>query len=390
MINKLSNDIYNVGSSDLSIKLFEGQYKVDNGMNYNSYLILDEKIAVLDTVDANENVSKNWLSNIETILNGKKPTYLIILHMEPDHSANIIKFLDKYPDTIIVGNSKTFTMMDLYFDSKKTSNRKIVGNNETLSLGKHNLTFVFVSMVHWIEVMVAYDNYDKILFSADAFGTFGATLKPGDEKYLDEARRYYIGIVGKYGIQVQSLLKAASTLDIKKIASLHGQVLDDNINYYLDKYDIWSSYRAEDKGVVIAYCSVYGNTKSAIEYLASLLRKENIEVKCYDLAICDMSKVIVEAFRYDRLVLATPTYNADIFPFMKQFINGLIDRNYQNRTIALIENGSWAPNANRVMKTMFEKSKNITFTNNIVTIKATLNEQNKKQIELLANELLNK
>lgn len=390
MVSKLSNDVYNVGSSDLSIKLFEGQYKIDDGMNYNSYLILDEKIAILDTIDADEKVSKNWLENIEKVLNGKVPTYLIILHMEPDHSANIMNFLNKYPDTILVGNNKTFAMMDLYFDNLKTSNRKVVENNETLSLGKHNLTFVFASMVHWIEVMVAYDSYDKILFSADAFGTFGATLKPGDEKYLEEARRYYIGIVGKYGLQVQSLLKVASTLDIKKIASLHGQVLDNNLSYYLNKYDIWSSYKAEDSGVVIAYCSVYGNTKKAIEYLASLLKKENVKVKCYDLSLCDMSLAISEAFRYDRLVLATPTYNADIFPFMKQFINGLIDRNYQNRTIGLIENGSWAPNANRVMKTMFEKSKNITFTNDFVTIKATLNEQNKKQIELLANELLNK
>lgn len=382
---KITDDILYVGVNDHKVDLFEGQYVVPNGMAYNSYVIKDEKIAVMDTVDAN--FTHEWLDNIATVLNGAKPDYLIVQHMEPDHSANIHNFMKVYPDTTIVANAKTFGMMENFFRDMPLEGRKLeVQNGGTLSLGKHTLTFVFAPMVHWPEVMVTYDSTDKVLFAADGFGKFGAL--DVDEPWDDEARRYFIGIVGKYGMQVQKLLKVAATLDIQTICSLHGPVLKENLGHYIEKYDIWSSYSVEEEGVMIAYTSVYGNTKKAVELLAEKLRDKGCpKVVIYDLARCDMSQAVADAFRYDKLILATTTYNAEIYPFMRTFIEHLTERNYQNRTIGLIENGSWAPLAAKIMKGMFEKSKKITWLDTTVRILSSLSAENKDKLEAMANEL---
>ena len=382
---KITDDILYVGVNDHKVDLFEGQYVVPNGMAYNSYVIKDEKIAVMDTVDAN--FTHEWLDNIATVLNGAKPDYLIVQHMEPDHSANIHNFMKVYPDTTIVANAKTFGMMENFFRDMPLEGRKLeVQNGGTLSLGKHTLTFVFAPMVHWPEVMVTYDSTDKVLFAADGFGKFGAL--DVDEPWDDEARRYFIGIVGKYGMQVQKLLKVAATLDIQTICSLHGPVLKENLGHYIEKYDIWSSYSVEEEGVMIAYTSVYGNTKKAVELLAEKLRDKGCpKVVVYDLARCDMSQAVDDAFRYGKLILATTTYNAEIYPFMRTFIEHLTERNYQNRTIGLIENGSWAPLAAKIMKGMFEKSKKITWLDTTVRILSSLSAENKDELEAMANEL---
>ena len=368
---QITNDILYVGVNDHQVDLFEGQYDVPNGMAYNSYVIKDEKIAVMDTVDAN--FTKEWLDNIAAVLDGAKPDYLVVQHMEPDHAANIENFMNAYPDTTIVANTKTFGMMKNFFRNLDLEGRTLeVGNGESLTLGRHVLTFVFAPMVHWPEVMVTYDSTDKVLFSADGFGKFGAL--DVEEDWDCEARRYYIGIVGKYGPQVQKLLKVAATLDIQIICPLHGPVLTENLGHYIEKYDIWSSYKVEDEGVVIAYTSVYGNTKKAVEILAEKLKEKGCpKVTVFDLARDDMAKAVEDAFRYGKLVLATiyPT-NADIFPFMKTYIDHLTERSYQNRTIGLIENGSWAPNAAKVMQAKFEKSKNITWLDNTVKIMSSL------------------
>lgn len=383
-MNKVTNDIFYIGVNDHQIDLFEGQYLVPHGMSYNSYIIKDEKIAVFDTVD--QNFTEEWLNNIKEVLKDEKPTYLIIQHMEPDHSANIINFLKEYPDTIIVGNKKTFIMMKQFFNHNFT-NLLEVTDKQVLSLGKHNLTFIFAPMVHWPEVMVTYDDYDKILFSADGFGKFGAL--DVDEDWACEARRYYIGIVGKFGLQVQALLKKASTLSINMICPLHGPILSDNLAYYLNLYDIWSSYKVEDDGIVIAYTSVYGHTKKAVEELEKLIKKySNITIKVFDLARCDMSEAVEDAFRYNKLVLATTTYNNSIFPFMSTFIEHLIERNYQNRFIAIIDNGSWAPMATKVILDRFSNSKNITFAENNIKILSSLNQENLSQLDNLAKELI--
>lgn len=383
-MNKVTNDVFYIGVNDHQIDLFEGQYLVPHGMSYNSYIIKDEKIAVFDTVD--QNFTEEWLNNIKEVLKDEKPTYLIIQHMEPDHSANIINFLKEYPDTIIVGNKKTFIMMKQFFNHNFT-NLLEVTDKQVLSLGKHNLTFIFAPMVHWPEVMVTYDDYDKILFSADGFGKFGAL--DVDEDWAYEARRYYIGIVGKFGLQVQALLKKASTLSINMICPLHGPILSDNLAYYLNLYDIWSSYKVEDDGIVIAYTSVYGHTKKAVEELEKLIKKySNITIKVFDLARCDMSKAVEDAFRYNKLVLATTTYNNSIFPFMSTFIEHLIERNYQNRFIAIIDNGSWAPMATKVILDRFSNSKNITFAENNIKILSSLNQENISQLDNLAKELI--
>ena len=383
---RITDDILYVGVNDHNIDLFEGHYIVPNGMAYNSYVINDEKIAVMDTVDAA--FGDEWLKNIADVLNGATPDYLIVQHMEPDHSANIQKFLEVYPNTKVVGNAKTFTMIGNFFRDLKLAdeNKLEVKNKDTLTLGKHELTFVFAPMVHWPEVMVTYDSTDKVLFSADGFGKFGAL--DVEEDWDCEARRYYIGIVGKYGPQVQKLLKAASTLDIQTICPLHGPILTENLGHYIEKYDIWSSYKVEDEGVVIAYSSVYGNTKKAVEVLAQKLEEKGCpKVSVFDLARDDMAEAVEEAFRYGKLVLATITYNADIFPFMKTYIDHLTERNYQNRTIGLIENGSWAPNAAKVMKAEFEKSKNITWLDTTVKIMSSLSEENMEQLDQMAEEL---
>ena len=382
---KITDDILYVGVNDHKVDLFEGQYVVPNGMSYNSYVIKDKKIAVMDTVDIN--FTHEWLDNIETVLNGAKPDYLIIQHMEPDHSANIHNFMKVYPDTTIVANAKTFGMMANFFRDMPLEGRKLeVENGGTLSLGKHTLTFVFAPMVHWPEVMVTYDSTDKVLFAADGFGKFGAL--DVDEPWDDEARRYFIGIVGKYGMQVQKLLKVASTLDIQTICSLHGPVLKENLGHYIEKYDIWSSYSVEEEGIMIAYTSVYGNTRKAVEILAEKLRDKGCpKVVVYDLARCDMSQAVADAFRYGKLILATTTYNAEIYPFMRTFIENLTERNYQNRTVGLIENGSWAPLAAKIMKGMFEKSKKITWLDNTVHILSSLSAENKDELEAMANEL---
>lgn len=383
-MNKVTNDVFYIGVNDHQIDLFEGQYLVPHGMSYNSYIIKDEKIAVFDTVD--QNFTEEWLNNIKEVLKDEKPTYLIIQHMEPDHSANIINFLKEYPDTIIVGNKKTFIMMKQFFNHNFT-NLLEVTDKQVLSLGKHNLTFIFAPMVHWPEVMVTYDDYDKILFSADGFGKFGAL--DVDEDWACEARRYYIGIVGKFGLQVQALLKKASTLSINMICPLHGPILSDNLAYYLNLYDIWSSYKVEDDGIVIAYTSVYGHTKKAVEELEKLIKKySNITIKVFDLARCDMSEAVEDAFRYNKLVLATTTYNNSIFPFMSTFIEHLIERNYQNRFIAIIDNGSWAPMATKVILDRFSNSKNITFAENNIKILSSLNQENLSQLDNLAKELI--
>ena len=380
----ITNDIKYIGVNDHLLDLFEGQYIVPNGMAYNSYAILDEKVAILDTVD--KNFTHEWLDNIERTLAGRKPDYLIVQHLEPDHSANIDNFLKLYPNAIVVASSKAFAMMQNFFGKDYAERRIVVGEGDTLSLGKHTLTFVTAPMVHWPEVIVTYDSYDKVLFSADGFGKFGAL--DVEEEWACEARRYYIGIVGKYGAQVQALLKKAAGLDIQIIAPLHGPVLTENLDYYLNLYDIWSSYRVESEGVVIAYTSVYGNTKAAVDLLAQKLQAKGApKVVIHDLARTDMAEAVEDAFRYGKLVLATTTYNADIFPFMKEFIHHLTERNYQNRTIGLMENGSWAPMAAKIMKGMFEKSKNITFAENTVKILSALNDESKAQVEALAEEL---
>ena len=382
---QITNDILYVGVNDHQVDLFEGQYDVPNGMAYNSYVIKDEKIAVMDTVDAN--FTKEWLDNIAAVLDGAKPDYLVVQHMEPDHAANIENFMNAYPDTTIVANTKTFGMMKNFFRNLDLEGRTLeVGNGESLTLGRHVLTFVFAPMVHWPEVMVTYDSTDKVLFSADGFGKFGAL--DVEEDWDCEARRYYIGIVGKYGPQVQKLLKVAATLDIQIICPLHGPVLTENLGHYIEKYDIWSSYKVEDEGVVIAYTSVYGNTKKAVEILAEKLKEKGCpKVTVFDLARDDMAEAVEDAFRYGKLVLATITYNADIFPFMKTYIDHLTERSYQNRTIGLIENGSWAPNAAKVMQAKFEKSKNITWLDNTVKIMSSLSEENIKELDQMAEEL---
>jgi flavorubredoxin len=383
---KLTNDIYYIGVNDHQLDLFEGQYDVPNGMAYNSYIIFDKKTAVFDTVD--RNFTDEWLDKITEVLADRSPDYLIVQHMEPDHSANIAEFMEQYPGTVIVGNSKTFAMMKAFFPGLSLDGRTLeVKDGDTLSLGSHELKFVFAPMVHWPEVMFTYDSTDKVLFSADAFGKFGAL--DVDEDWACEARRYYFGIVGKYGAQVQTVLKKASALDIQMICPLHGPVLRDDLGYYLGLYNTWSSYGVESEGVFIAYTSVYGNTKGAAELLRDkLLEKGCPKVAIADLAREDMAESVEDAFRYGKLVLATTTYNADIFPFMKHFILDLTERNYQNRTIGIIENGSWAPTAAKTIKSMFEKSKNITFTDTTVTIKSALSVENTAQIEALADELM--
>ena len=383
---KITNDIYYIGVNDHNIDLFEGQYVVPNGMAYNSYIILDEKIAVFDTVDGN--FGDEWLGKISEVLGDRSPDYLIVQHMEPDHSANIEKFVKKYPDAVIVGNAKTFTMIANFFEELDLGDKKLtVKDGEKLSLGKHELTFVFAPMVHWPEVMFTYDSTDKVLFSADAFGKFGAL--DTEEDWACEARRYYFGIVGKYGAQVQAVLKKAAALDISVICPLHGPVLSEDLPYYLGLYNTWSSYGVESEGVFIAYTSVYGNTKKAAELLAQKLNEKGCpKTVIADLAREDMAESVEDAFRYGKIVLATTTYNADIFPFMKQFICELTERNYQNRTIGIIENGSWASTAAKVIKGMFEKSKNITFAENVVSIKSAVKQDNIAQIEALADELV--
>lgn len=382
---KITDDIKYIGVNDHDIDLFEGQYIVENGMAYNSYAVIDDKIAIMDTVDAY--FTDEWLENIEKALGGRTPDYLIIQHMEPDHSANITNFVDRYPNVKIVASAKAFVMMKNFFGIDFSDKSIVVGEGDTLNLGKHTLSFITAPMVHWPEVIVTYDNFDKVLFSADGFGKFGAL--DVDEDWACEARRYYFGIVGKYGAQVQSLLKKAAALDIKTICPLHGPVLKENLGYYIDLYNTWSSYGVESEGVVIAYTSVYGNTKKAAEELAEKLKSKGCEkVSVNDLARCDMAEAVEDAFRYGKLVLATTTYNADIFPFMREFINHLTERNFQNRKIGLIENGSWAPMAAKVMKASFEKSKNITFCDTVVKINSALNDESKAELEKLAEEIL--
>ena len=379
----ITNDIKYIGVNDRDIDLFEGQYAVPNGIAYNSYAIVDEKIAVMDSVDGR--FGEEWLKNINDALDGRAPDYLVVQHMEPDHSAYITLFMERYPESTVVSSAKAFSMMKAFFGEDFANRRIIVGEGDTLSLGRHNLTFVTAPMVHWPEVIVTYDSYDKVLFSADGFGKFGAL--DTDEDWACEARRYYVGIVGKYGAQVQALLKKAAGLDIKIICPLHGPVLKENLGYYLGLYDTWSSYRPESEGVCIAYASIYGNTKAAAELLAAELEAKGVKVAVSDLARCDMHEAIEDAFRYDRLVLASSTYNADVFPFMKEFINHLTERNYQNRRVAFIENGSWAPMATKVMKAMLEKSKNLTYAETEVKITSALNETSTAQIKALAEEL---
>ncbi len=381
---KITEDIKYIGVNDHEIDLFEGQYLVENGMSYNSYLIIDEKIAIMDTVD--RRFTNQWLDNIKKALSKRKPDFLIIQHMEPDHSANIVQFASEYPQTKIVSSAKSFTMMKNFFGVDFEDRMIVVKEGDTLSLGKHNLSFVAAPMVHWPEVIVTYESTDKVLFSADAFGKFGAL--DVQEDWLDEARRYYIGIVGKYGAQVQNLLKKASNLDIKTICPLHGPVLNESLEYYINKYNIWSEYQPEEDGIVICYTSVYGNTKKAIQLLADKLHVNGCpKVAVYDLARCDMAKAVADAFRYSKLVLATTTYNADIFPFMREFINHLTERNFSNRTVGLIENGSWAPLAAKIMKSMLSDCKNLTFKDTTVRIISSLNEESSAQIDSLVMEL---
>lgn len=379
----ITNDIRYVGVNDHEVDLFEGQYLVPNGMAYNSYVIVDDKVAVMDTVD--QHFGEAWLEKIAAVLGDRKPDYLVVQHMEPDHSANIVKFLERYPDATVVGNAKTFVMMAQFFPDAPEMKRLTVKDGEILTLGKHALTFVFAPMVHWPEVMVSYDSFDKVLFSADGFGKFGA-LDVEDE-WDCEARRYYIGIVGKYGMQVQKLLKAAATLDIAIICPLHGPILKENLGHYIEKYDIWSSYRPEDSGVMIAYASVYGHTKAAAEELARELESRGQKVVLADLAREDMAECVEDAFRYDRLVLASVTYNGDIFPPMHAFLHALTERSFQNRIVAFMENGTWAPAAARIMAAALEKSKNITFAQEKVTMKSAMNQDTKASIRRLAEEL---
>ena len=380
----ITKDIQYVGVNDHQVDLFEGQYVVPNGMSYNSYVILDDKIAVMDTVD--QNFTHQWLDNLQRVLGSRKPDYLVVQHMEPDHAANIANFLKVYPEATVVSSVKAFGMMKQFFGSSYDDRRIVVGEGDTLELGHHTLTFVTAPMVHWPEVLVTYDSLDKVLFSADGFGKFGAL--DVEEAWDDEARRYYIGIVGKYGAQVQALLKKAATLDIQTICPLHGPVLTENLGHYLHLYDLWSSYTPEKEGIVVAYTSVYGHTKAAVELLAEKLKNKGCpNVLVYDLARDDMSQAVSDAFCYNKLVLATTTYNADVYPFMKEFIHHLTERSYKNRTVALMENGSWAPLAAKVMKEMLASSKNLTFTNTTVRILSALSDESRDQIEAMANEL---
>ena len=379
----ITNDIRYVGVNDYAVDLFEGQYVVPNGMSYNSYVILDEKVAVMDTVD--QHFGQEWLANIREVLGDKQPDYLVVHHMEPDHSANIDLFLNTYPNATVVSSMKAFVMMQGFFGTDYADRRIVVGEGDTLNLGKHVLTFVTAPMVHWPEVIVSYDACDKVLFSADGFGKFGAL--DADEPWDCEARRYYIGIVGKYGAQVQALLKKAATLDIAIICPLHGPILTENLGHYINKYDIWSSYAVEDEGVVIAYTSVYGHTKAAAQLLAEKLEAKGVKVSVHDLARTDMAEAVEDAFRYSKLVLATTTYNGDVFPFMREYIHHLTERSYKNRTVAFMENGSWAPVAAKVMAKMLEGSKNLTFAENNVKILSALSAESKAQIEALAEEL---
>ena len=380
---KITNDIKYVGVNDRVTDLFEGQYVIPNGISYNSYVIIDEKIAVMDSVEAN--FADEWFDNIRKATGGKSPDYLVVQHMEPDHSSSIAQFASEFPTATVVSSAKAFAMMKNFYGTDFPDRQIVVGEGSTLSLGKHVLNFVAAPMVHWPEVIVTYDSTDKVLFSADGFGKFGTP--DTDEPWADEARRYYIGIVGKYGMPVQTLLKKAKALDIAIICPLHGPVLSENLGYYLDLYNTWSSYKAEEEGIVIAYTSVYGNTKKAALLLADKLNARGAAVKVYDLARCDMAAAVADAFRYDRLVLATTTYNTDIFPFMRQFIDHLTERGFANRTVALIENGSWAPTAAKVMSGMLEKSKNITYAENSVKITSALNEESIARLDALADEL---
>ena len=381
---RITDDILYVGVNDHNIDLFEGQYIVPNGMAYNSYVINDEKIAVMDTVDAA--FGDEWLKNIADVLNGATPDYLIIQHMEPDHSANIMNFLKVYPEATVVSSAKAFTMMKQFFGTDYPERQLVVAEKDTLELGKHTLNFIAAPMVHWPEVIMTYDSTDKALFSADGFGKFGA-LDCQDKEWDCEARRYYMGIVGKYGMQVQAVLKKAAALDIKMICPLHGPVLTGDLSHYMSLYDTWSSYGVESEGVCIAYTSVYGNTKRAAELLAKKLEERGCKAAISDLARCDMAEAVEDAFRYGKLVLATTTYNADIFPFMRQFIDHLTERNYQNRTIGFIENGTWAPAAAKTMKAMFEKSRNINYIDTTVTLRSAMTEENAEAIERMAEEL---
>lgn len=382
---EITNNVKYVGVNDHQVDLFEGQYQVPNGMAYNSYIILDEKIAVMDTVDGA--FAEEWLQNVEQVLAGRKPDYLVIQHMEPDHSASIPAFLQRYPETVVVSTAMGFKYMEQFFPEIEivAEKRIIAANSGTLELGSHTLHFVYAPMVHWPEVMMTYEASEKILFAADGFGKFGAL--DVEEDWVDEARRYYIGIVGKYGAQVQAVLKKASTLDIQMICSLHGPVLKDNLGFYLEKYDKWSSYQPEESGVVIAYASVYGNTKKAAQYLADKLSESGQKTVLYDLARCDKAAAIADAFRYDKLVLAGITYNGDLFPCMRAYIEGLTERSYQNRRVAVIENGTWAPMAAKLIRGMFEKSKDIAFTDTNITIKSAMNAQNRAELDKLAAEL---
>ena len=380
----ITKDIRYVGVNDHEVDLFEGQYVVPNGMAYNSYVIMDDKIAVMDTVDVN--FKETWLENLHNALEGRKPDYLVVQHMEPDHSANIAAFMEAYPEATVVSSDKAFVMMQQFFGTDFADRRIVVKDGESLSLGKHSLVFVAAPMVHWPEVIVSYDPVDKVLFSADGFGKFGAL--DAEEDWACEARRYYIGIVGKYGPQVQKLLQKAAGLDIEIICPLHGPILKENLGYYINLYDIWSSYRVESEGVVIAYTSVYGNTKKAVELLAQKLEEKGCpKVSVNDLARCDMAEAVEDAFRYGHLVLATTTYNGEIFPFMREFIHHLTERSYQNRWVAFMENGTWAPTANKTMQKMLENSKNLTIAANNVTVRSALNEGSVAQIEALAEEI---
>lgn len=381
---KITEDVRYIGVSDHDLDLFEGQYKVPDGMAYNSYVILDEKIAVFDTVD--KKFSDEWLDNLKNELNGRTPDYLVVLHMEPDHSANIAKFAGVYKDAKIVSSAAAFRMMKAYFGDEFTDRRIVVKEGDKLNLGKHELTFVGAPMVHWPEVMVAYESSEKLLFSADAFGKFGAFDVDAD--WACEARRYYFGIVGKYGVQAQNLLKKAAALDIEKILPLHGPLLTENLGYYLDLYNTWSSYGVESEGVTIAYTSVYGHTEKAVKLLKEEIEKAGVKVAVHDLARCDESEAVEDAFRYGKLVLATTTYNASIFPFMQNFINALTERNYKNRKIGLIENGSWAPAAAKIMRAAFENSENIEFCPTTVKIVGAVSEENEEQIRSLAKEII--
>lgn len=381
---EITKDIKYIGVNDHKTDLFEGQYNIPNGIAYNSYVIMDEKVAVMDSVDIG--FTEQWLGNIKNTIGERVPDYLIVQHMEPDHSASIIGFVNAFPQAKIVASAKAFVMMKNFFAEDLTEKQIVVGEGDTLSLGKHRLTFVTAPMVHWPEVIVTYDSTDKVLFSADGFGKFGAL--DVDELWEDEARRYYIGIVGKYGAQVQSLLKKAAGLDIEIICPLHGPVLSEDLGHYLNLYNIWSSYQPEQEGVVIAYTSVYGNTKKAVLQLEEKLKENGYSnVVKYDLARCDMAQAVSDAFRYSKLVLATTTYNGDIFPFMREFIDHLTERSFQNRTVAFVENGSWAPIAAKIMKGMFEKSKNLTFTDTTVKILSALNDESRAMIDALAKEL---